>query len=251
MIGQPAAPVPHSRVAQILSGILASDRGVSPLPERLCDDCVRTLEISGAALVLMKDQDNLGVVAVTDGPAAELEELQFATGEGPGIDAARTGRPVLQPDLRPTAVTRWPGLGPAALETGIRAIFAFPLHVGAIRFGVLDLYRDTSGYLTDAQLADAFAFADAATLILLHLQGDPEGQQTHPVIDAIEGRAVIHQATGMIAVQLSVSLAEALLRLRAHAYAAKPSMADIAADVVGRRLRFDHSDSGTSIRNGT
>ncbi|MFD0630267.1 ANTAR domain-containing protein [Catenulispora yoronensis] len=55
-------------------------------------------------------------------------------------------------------------------------------------------------------------------------------------------RAEVHQATGMISVQLGVSLAEALVRLRAHAWAADRLLADVAADVVARRLRFDEPE---------
>jgi len=51
--------------------------------------------------------------------------------------------------------------------------------------------------------------------------------------------AVVHQATGIVKVQLGVNIAEALVRLRAHAYAAGRSIEDVARDVVGRRLRFN------------
>lgn len=250
MIGQPPVPNARSRVVNILSTILGSNQVALPLPDRLCAECVRTLDVSGAGLILMNDQDNLGVVAVTDGPAAQMEELQFATGEGPCVDASRTGRPVMQPDLRRTAIERWPGFGSVVLSTSIRAIFAFPLQVGAIRIGVLDLYRDTVGQLTDAQLVEALAFADAAIVILLHLRDHTDGEATDSMMDPRDSQAVVHQATGMIAVQLEVSLAEALLRLRAHAYASESSMGDIAAEVVSRRMRFDDSDAGVSIQDG-
>jgi hypothetical protein len=50
---------------------------------------------------------------------------------------------------------------------------------------------------------------------------------------------VVHQATGMVKVQLNVGIAEALVRLRAYAYAEERPIEDVARDVVGRRLRFD------------
>lgn len=62
---------------------------------------------------------------------------------------------------------RWPGFSAGALEAGIRAIFALPLQVGAVRVGVLDLYRDRSGVLSSDELAEALSFADAAITILL------------------------------------------------------------------------------------
>lgn len=245
-----SGPMPRSRVADILAQVLAPGQGVVSLAQRLCAECVRTLDVSGAGLVVMNDREHLGVAAVTDGPAAQLEDLQFTTGEGPGVDASRTGLPVLQPDLRSTAVARWPGFGSAVLATSIRAIFALPLRVGAIRIGVLDLYRDQAGPLTDSELAAALAYADAATVILLHLQDHPAGNDSTPRIDVIDSHAVVHQATGMIAVQLGVTLAEALMRLRGHAYSSDLSLAAIAGDVVSRRMRFVDSDSGTLIQDG-
>lgn len=245
MSSQQPAP-PQTRVARILATVLVPGQDANPLPDRLCAECVRSLDMSGAALILMNDHDNLGIVAVTNGSATTMEELQFATGEGPCVDASRSGRPVLEPDMRSNALTRWPGYAPGILNTDIRAIFAFPLQVGAIRIGVLDLYRDTTGPLTDDQILEAMAFADAAILILLHLRGEFNGDPADPMFDPLARNAAIHQATGMIAVQLTISLAEALLRLRAHAYAADVSMATIAADVVSRSLRFDDTIAGTS-----
>jgi hypothetical protein len=55
-------------------------------------------------------------------------------------------------------------------------------------------------------------------------------------------RAQVHQAAGMISVQLGVSLAEALVRLRARAFAEDRLIAEVAADVVARRLRFGEHD---------
>ena len=52
-------------------------------------------------------------------------------------------------------------------------------------------------------------------------------------------RVQLFQAQGMVMVQLGVSLADALARIRAHAYAENRSLAEVAADVVARRLRFD------------
>jgi hypothetical protein len=119
-------------------------------------------------------------------------------------------------------LSRWPWFGVAAVDAGVRAVFAFPLRVGGIRIGVLDLYRDTPGRLAAFEVVEALAFADAATEVVLDLQdramhdGEPGA-----LIGPIECRAVVHQATGMIAVQLGISLVGALLRLRAHAYASE------------------------------
>jgi GAF domain len=236
--------VPVSNVARILATVLAASRrgedaGAS-LPQRLCTACAAALPVSGVGLALMTKQGPAGLVAATDGPATTREELQFTLGEGPCVDASRHGHPVLQPELRRTAVSRWPGFGPAALDAGIEAIFAFPLLVGGIRLGVLDLYRDTPGALTSPQMMEALGYADAATRVLLHLQDQmPLGGGLHPDLADLDGnRARVHQATGMVAVQAAVGLTEALLLLRARAYSTGRSINDIAEDVLDGTLHF-------------
>lgn len=173
-----------------------------------------------------------------------LETLQFTLGQGPGLEAVTSGTPVLAPDLREHA-RRWPGFVPGADELNVRAVFAFPLRVGAISVGVLTAHRAIPGRLAEEQLADALALADAVTVLLLHgVPADTGGsanEESHPRPGWTEPatyRAEVHQATGMISVQLNVSLAEALVRLRAHAYAQERPITEVAADVVARRLRF-------------
>jgi hypothetical protein len=236
----------NPRVTEILSSI--ADTRQAALPARLCEECLSALPISGVGLALMTVDGPSGVVlGATDGPAAQLEELQFTLGEGPCVEASRTGRPVLQPDLAATGPARWPRFVAALADLGVCAIFAFPLRVGAIRIGVLDLYRDVPGGLTNVELSDALAYADAATVVLLHLQNQSDHDRAHAgLARPIEDRAEVHQATGMISVQLGVSLAVALLRLRAHAYATERRVSDVAADVVGRRLRFHDHTPGTA-----
>lgn len=239
--------VNSARVAEILALLTEDGEPAATLPDRLCVECLSALPVSGVGVALMTADGPSGVVlAATDERARQLEELQFSLGEGPCVEASHRARPVLEPDLLAAGPARWPAFGMAVLEAGIRAIFALPLQVDAIRVGVLDLYRDTPGRLTSLALADAMAFADAATVLVLHLQhkhGD-SGAGHSALLGPIDSRAVVHQASGMIAVQLSVGLAEALLRLRAYAYATARAVSDVAADVVSRRLRFDDRESG-------
>lgn len=250
------AVVRDARVVEILS-VLARGQGErAGLPARLCAACLSALPVSGVGAALMTVDGPSGVVlAATDGRARELEELQFALGEGPCVEASGGGRPVLEPDLVVGGSSRWPRFGAAVLDAGVRAVFAFPLRVGAIRVGVLDLYRDSPGPLTAPDLVEALAFADAATAVVLHLQdhdGDAgdAGDAGSVLIGPMESRAVVHQATGMITIQLGVTLAEALLRLRAHAYASGRTVSAIAADVVSRRMVFDDSQPGGTTRHG-
>ena len=230
------------RVTEILRAAWAESPDDTGLPASLTTACVRSLPVSGVGLALMTDEGPAGIIAATDGAAMELEELQFTLGEGPCVDASQTGRPVLQPDLAATAPLRWPAFAGAALEAGARAVFAFPLRVGAIRVGVLDLYRNRAGPLSPGELTEALFFADAATLVLLNAHADSRVRGAVPVLD---DRAEVHQATGVVSVQAGVGLTEALVLLRARAFADQRPIGDLARDVLSGTVDFQEvGDSG-------
>ena len=129
--------------------------------------------------------------------------------------------------------------GPA-LDAGVRAVFGFPLHVGAVRFGALGLYCDRPGPLTVEQHADALVAADVATHAVLALQANaPSGQLAAELEAGSDFNYVVHQASGMVSAQLDVSVGQALIRLRAYAFGNERRLADVARDVVARTLRFD------------
>lgn len=242
------------RVAGILVALAAAGP-VSTWPDRLVEQCREVTEMTGVGIALSGAAGLAGVLAATGGHAQRMEDLQFTIGEGPCVDASTSGRPVLCPDIPLEGAARWPAYASGAAEAGIAAAFTFPLQVGAIALGVLDLYRDSRGPLTGRQVDDAVAFADAAVAVLLYLQerangraGGLDGSVGPP--ELVDRRAVVHQAVGMISVQVDVGVAEALLRLRAHAYGQNRPVVDVATDVVARRLRFDDSDAGTSQGSG-
>ena len=196
--------------------------------------------MSTAAISLLTGSVARQTLAVTDGTAQLLEDLQFSLNEGACMEAASTGRPVLVADLQQGSdVAHWPMFAAAVLEhSAVRAVFALPLQWGAVNLGVLDLYRRTPGALHDDQLRDAIAGADTAALMMLGLRTEPDPSGAGWLDHAVASRAEIHQATGMVSVQLDVSAPEALARMRAHAYVHNRLLIDVARDVVSRRLAF-------------
>jgi hypothetical protein len=207
---------------------------------RLCRVAARSVPALGAGVSLSSAEGLLGVAAASDGASVALEQLQFTYGEGPCLDAFVTRRPALAPDLSVERMTRWPVYTPAAHQAGVRAVFAFPLQVGAARLGVMDVYRERPGPLTDEALADALAFADLAVDLLLDGQDRAVEGGLPPGLDAaLDRSAEIYQAQGMIKTQLDVDLAEAMVRLRAHAYAHERTLVEVARDVVARRLTLE------------
>ena len=190
---------------------------------------------------LFNDAGHQGVIGASGPLAARLEELQFELGEGPSLDASRDNGPIHHPDLARGEMTRWPGFAPPAVHAGVRSVFALPLQVGALRLGSLCLYRATRGDLDSDERATASAYADAGLVVLLRLQAQKQpGLALHPELsEPLEFRAEVHQATGFLSVRASVGLAEALLLLRAHAFASDRPLLHVARDVLAGRLHLD------------
>jgi GAF domain/ANTAR domain len=208
------------------------------LAEQVCRAYIAGLDIDGAAMSLLTASPLHQTLCATDATAELLEDLQFSLGEGACVEAALTGRPVLVPDLQQTTgASRWPIFAAAVVEqSDVGALFAVPLQWTTINLGVLDLYRKVPSSLSDAQLRDAMSAADMAALMLLGVRTDPgDGEWLD---HSLHGRAEIHQATGMVLVQLGVSATDALARMRAYAFVEQRLLSDVAHDVVSRRLRF-------------
>ena len=207
---------------------------------RLCRACAGVLEVSGAGISVMS-QSHSGRVCVSNARMEALEELQYTLGEGPCQDAYISGVPTLIASLDDTAA-RWPTFASEAVEAGIRAVFAFPLTQTNIPFGVLTLYQEAPGPLNPTQRDDCAAVVDVLSETMLSVAASvPPGTLPSQLDDAVAHRAEVHQAAGMVAVQLGASVADALVRLRAHAFAHSQSVSAVASDVVARRLRLDDS----------
>ncbi len=196
--------------------------------------------MSGAGIMLMSGDVPQGSVCTTNEVSALVEELQFGFGEGPCVDACHQDRPVFEPDLAAPSTSRWLAFTGPAVEAGVRAIFGFPLHLGAVRLGALNLYCDRPGPLTDDQHADALVMADIAAELVLAMQANaPPGRLAEELEAGADFQYVVHQAAGMVAAQLEAGVAQALVRLRGYAFGNDRPLAKVAEDVVARRLRFD------------
>lgn len=218
---------------------LGGAAGTADHLQRLCRAAARALPAAGAGVSIMTEAGAHGVAAASDGLSALMEELQFTVGEGPCLDAHASRRPVLAGD--DAAMARWPGYAPAVHDHGVRAVFAFPLRVGGARLGVMDVYRDAAGALSSDALTQALTFAEVAARILLDGQEQAgAGDAAEGLDEALEYRFELYQAQGMVTVQLGVPLAEAMLRLRAHAFASGRPLQDVARDVLAQRLTLDH-----------
>lgn len=230
-----AEPGPATRA---LLTIARNGSDEAALGEQICRACVEGLQVDGAAISVLTDSPARETLCASDATAARVEELQYTLGEGPCVEAARTARPVLIPDVEETGgQSRWPMFAAAVAEqAGIGALFAMPLQLGTINLGVLDLYRTAPGPLNGGELRDAMRAADLAAMMLLGLRTDPgDGQRWE---QSWSSHAEVHQATGMVIAQLGVGAEDAFARLRGYAFSREQLLGDVARDVVARRLQF-------------
>ncbi len=230
------------RLAKVLAylAVHAAARGLTTSSETACEACVVLIGVSGAQLFLTNGTGRGESRYSTNEIGSQLENARFTLGEGPCEDAVRSGMPVLVGDLDSWENhQRWPLFVPAATATGARAMFVFPLRSGAIRIGALVLHRTSPGPLSPEQVHDAYVVADIIMSLLLDELTRLHFDSELPPADGIPlSRAEVHQATGMLSVQMGVSMDEALVRLRAHAFAHDKSVVEVSRDVVARRLRL-------------
>jgi hypothetical protein len=252
LLDQEGGPMMSVSRATVLWSLVAEHAAAAGRPVTVGDVCavaVSSARASGGWVAAASGRGPDFILCVTDPVSEQLAELQLLLGEGPSPDVLAAAAPVLAADLGDKeSARRWPAFTAEARSTGATALFAFPLMIGAIRTGIIGLYRRSPGPLSSPQLGDCLLLADTATVLLLEsLDGgtpaaDGTGYGTRPrgqSPDLAVHRVEIDQATGMLTVQLGVTAAEAFARLRAYAYARDRRLADVAGDIVARRLRLE------------
>jgi hypothetical protein len=201
--------------------------------DNLAHPFARLLPVSGASVSTLGSLLSAETISATDARAGRVDEMQFDLGEGPCWDALAARRPVLQPDF--ASNVSWPAFTEAIRGEEIESIFAFPLVVGPLEIGAVDLYSTEPTTLSDEEQRQALALSAIVSRILLRhaiSAGVPSETSTY-------SRRLIHQATGMVLAQAGTSAPDAYLIIQARAFADARSMRAVAEDIIERRLRFD------------
>lgn len=208
------------------------------LSTSMCEPFLRVFPIAGASISTLGAPFGNETICASDQTVAHLDEVQIDLGEGPCWDAQRNARPILSANLIEDSRVSWPIFAEAVRESGAASIYAFPLMVGPLSIGALDLYSTESRAFTEKQVADATELAAiVARQVLRQSLSSRETDRENPFIYAAEhSRRVVDQATGMVLAQLDVSATDALLLIRAHAFANGRSVREIATEIVERRL---------------
>jgi GAF domain-containing protein len=213
--------------------------------DQLASLCRTAVGVTGVTScgVSMRVDGGQHVTAHASAPQARaVEELQHTLGEGPGVDASGSGTTVLVPDLRDgddPQLSRWPTFAREAVDVGVLATFAFPLLLGTARIGAMSLYRSAPGELSSEQLTRGLETAGSVALTLADNGSGLPGLPGLHLSDAMK----VHQAAGMAMVQLGVPIDQALVRMRAIAYAEGMTVDELADAIVERRRRLSQEDA--------
>lgn len=205
----------------------------------LTSTVLRAVPVSGAAV------STLGIlgqetVASSDDLAARIDELQFDLGEGPCWDVVAYGEPVFEPEIQTRPRHRWPAFMEAVRREPIGSLFAFPLSIGALNIGALDLYHVEPAALSDEHTRQVAAMAEMISRHVMRRALRIAGE--HEPAETAHGRRAVHQATGFVIAQLELSPEDAHLMIQGQALAQGRSMAEIALDIIERRLTFARND---------
>lgn len=215
-------------------------------PVQLCRACLETLPVQRVGISVISGDKGHEFLSASDDVAERMEWAQIALGQGPAVDAFTLGGPVSTPDAAGPS-SGWPLFAQEAEAAGIGPVHALPLQLGAIRVGVLSLYLEPAGELSNRDFADAVAVAVLITYLLLASGTTNElDPLDHWWVQPRSSRE-IHQATGMVVAQLGVNVRDAYARLQAYAFAQGRGLDDVAAEVVHGRLHIDPDTAGDQI----
>ncbi|MET0233291.1 MAG: GAF and ANTAR domain-containing protein [Kibdelosporangium sp.] len=230
----------HARLVETfveLADTLIDDFDVLEFLHLLTDRCVELLEVEAAGLVLADPAGRLQVIAGSDDRARALSACQLDAGEGPCMEAFRTGHPVTDVDLT-AAAARWPRFAVASVNAGITAVHALPMRLRADIIGALDLFRVAPGEWDVTTVRTATAFVDVATIGLLQERAiRSRTVLTEQLQAALQSRVVIEQAKGLVAERLGIDMVTAFTALRDWARRNNVKLSEAAGSVIKGTLR--------------
>jgi GAF domain-containing protein len=208
-----------ARIAEFLSELaaLAPQLGGPPL----------------SASVTVQTEHDPFTVASSDEFANRVDEVQYDHGEGPCLEALRTGREIYVPELR--VDTRWSRYREHAVASGVRSSLSLPLPVSETTIGALNVYCTQPEAFDDRlrQSLSVFA-AQAAAALAMVLRQARQDQVTSQLEQALASRSVIDQAMGIVMAQQRCTSDDAFTLLRAHSQNTNRKLRDVAAEVVER-----------------
>lgn len=217
--GTPTGGVDHRAfrgVLDRLAGTLVDLYALDDVLQQLGADITRVLGVAGAGVMLDDDDGRLRFVSTSDEVLHELEALQIDLDDGPCLLAYRSGKVVICDDVQTDP--RFPRFGPRALETGMAAVYSFPMLLEQQVIGALNLYASEPAAFTAEQIELGGTFATVATCYLVNARDVEQKDLLNSQLQhALTARVLIEQAKGFVVARLGVEPAGAFELLRGYA----------------------------------
>jgi GAF domain-containing protein len=185
---------------------------------QLCDDCTEVTGAAAAGIMLADGSGPLEMMAASSHRAADIDLYEIQSGQGPCIEAARTGKMVIARSAEET-IARWPAFGPQAAAAGFRSAVACPLRWHDETIGAINIFFPDPRDVADDERRVVQAFADVATIAIIHAGLPPVDDLARASRRALATRTVIEQAKGVIAARTGLDMAASFDHLRALAEA--------------------------------
>jgi GAF domain-containing protein len=215
-----------------LADSIVEDLDVVEVGTRVVHHCVHLLDVRSAGLMLGDAEDQLRPLAVSSEESRLMETFQAEGGEGPCVEAFRTGAVVVARDAEEIG-RRWRRFGPLAAAEGIESLCSVPLHLRGTAVGSLNVFLDRPGGLNADDQRRAVALADMATIAVSHAQTALTHAATARQLQhALDSRVVIEQAKGVLVATCGIGVDDAFSTLRGYARSSNRRLSDVAADVV-------------------
>jgi GAF domain-containing protein len=207
------------------------ERDLEAVLGRVAELARQTLRGAAGASVTLVESDRAFTVAFAGQLALDLDETQYQDGFGPCLEVAQSAGTVTVPDM--AAETRWPAFAGQALAAGVHASVSVALPLQEAVLGALNVYANQPAVFdTDAiELARTFAGYAAVAIANARLY-----QRTATLAEdmrrAMETRAVIEQAKGILIAQQRCTPEQAFELLIRLSQKAHRKLRDCAADLV-------------------
>jgi len=221
-----------------LSDTLVDDYDTVELLQTLVDRSVSLFDAASAGIVLRDANGIAEVLASTDEDSRLIGLLQLREEAGPCLECLTTGEAIIVADIEDVRAA-WGPFRDRALELGLRSVHCVPMRLRNECIGSLNLFRDGPGTLPDEDVAVVQAFADVATIGILHQRALVESDTVRSQLQhALNSRVLIEQAKGAVAYAREISPDEAFQLLRRHARSHSTALTVVAGRVVAGELRL-------------
>ena len=215
---------------------------------RLVRDCVDVVRAESAAILVLDADHTLNLLASSSSAATQLELLQALDEVGPCVDVIESGR--VQTATGAEMTRRWGDVGRAIAEAGFGSVHAFPLIWHGRVLGGLNVFGGGRGDDVMNRQGLCQAFADVATIVIVHGTDIAADELTARVHRATAARRLVEQAKGVLSELEHLDMEAAASRLEEVAIEAGTSMSEAAETVIDRAVsRHDQDRPGPGVRS--